>query len=255
MPRTIAVTGAASGLGAATAQVLRERGDHVITVDLRGADVEADLSSPAGRAQAVQGLHDLAPGHLDGVVTWAGLGGGSRATLLVNYFGTVDVVEGVHDLLLASPEPRVVVTSSRMSLEPADPDVVDLLLARDLDAVSALPAQELEPQAYYRASKTATARWMRRTAVDPAWGGRGICVNAIAPGLIETPMTTGVLADPAHRPGLLAMHPQAHDHLSQPGEIAELAAFLISRQAGLLMGQCIFADRGTEAILRGDSTW
>jgi len=255
MTRTVVVTGAASGLGEATARTLRGRGDRVVTVDLRGADVEADLSTPAGRAAAVAGIHEQVDGRLDGIVTWAGLGGPRRTTLLVNYFGTVDVVAGVRELLLASEAPRVVVTSSRMSLEPADATVVEALLRGDLAAVEALPDAETEPTAYYRASKTAVARWMRRTAVDPAWGGQGITVNAIAPGLVETPMTVGALADPQVRPGLLAAHPQAQDRLSQPTEIADLATFLVGADAGLLMGQCVFADRGTEAVLRGDTVW
>lgn len=254
MSRTIAVTGAASGLGAATAEAIEADGDRVIRVDLREGDITVDLSTREGRTEAVAKIGEAAGDTLDGIVTWAGLGSGSVATLLVNYFGSVDVIEGVHDLLVRSPQPRVVVTSSRMSLYPADPGLVRQLLEHDLDSIEAL-GDEPEQSFYYKASKTATAKWMRKNAVAPEWGGRGIKINSIAPGLIETPMTRGTLDSPEHARMLLDMHPQAEDVLSQPSEIAAIARFLASPDAGLLVGQCLWADRGTEAIERGTDIW
>lgn len=254
MARTIVVTGSASGLGKATAEAIEAAGDRVIRVDYREGDITADLSTRGGRSAAISEIRALAPASLDGIVTWAGLGGGGVATLLVNYFGTVELVEGVRDLLTGSSAPRVVVTSSRMSLFPADASLVQRLLAEDLDAIEQL-GDEDEATKYYRASKTAVARWMRRKAIDADWGGVGIAVNAIAPGLIETPMTRGALDDAEMSGPLLEMHPQANATLSQPDEIAAIAQFLASERAGLLMGQCLFADRGTEAIERGDERW
>ncbi len=54
--KTYVVTGAASGIGAATTALLREQGHRVITVDQRDADVVADLATPEGRAAAVAGV-------------------------------------------------------------------------------------------------------------------------------------------------------------------------------------------------------
>lgn len=252
MSRTIVVTGSASGLGRATAELLEAQGDDVIRVDLRDGDVLADLGTADGRRDAVSEIHDRAS-TLDGIVTWAGLGGGTPATLLVNYFGTTELITGVRDLLAQSPAPRVVVTSSRMSLFPADETLVDALLHGDADAVARdHPDDETEPLRYYKASKTALAKWMRRTATAPGWGDAGIAVNGIAPGLIETPLTRTALDDPAARGPLVDMHPQTTTTMSRPSEIAALAAFLLSEPAGLLAGQCIWADRGTEVITRGD---
>jgi NAD(P)-dependent dehydrogenase (short-subunit alcohol dehydrogenase family) len=70
---TIAITGAASGIGQATAAVLAERGDRVIGVDLDAAEVSADLSTPAGRLEAAEEITERANGRLDGLVTSAGL--------------------------------------------------------------------------------------------------------------------------------------------------------------------------------------
>jgi NAD(P)-dependent dehydrogenase (short-subunit alcohol dehydrogenase family) len=143
-----------------------------------------------------------------------------------------------------------------MSLYPPDERIVDALLEGDAQGVARdFPQEESKPMAYYIATKTALARWMRKNAVSADWGGRGIAMNAIAPGLIETPMTRGTLDDPVLRGRLIDMHPQVQDVLSQPPEIAALAVYLLSEPAGLLVGQCIWADRGTEAISRGDQTW
>lgn len=254
MSRTIVVTGAASGLGAATADAIEADGDRVIRLDLREGDIAVDLSSREGRAEAVAEIQEVSGASLDGIVTWAGLGSGGVQTLLVNYFGTVDLIEGVRELLTRSPQPRVVVTSSRMSLFPADQALVKQLLDHDLEAIEQL-GDEPEQSFYYKATKTATAKWMRLHAIAPEWGGAGIKVNAIAPGLIETPMTRSTLDSPEYAKFLLDMHPQAEDVLSQPSEIAQIARFLASPAAGILVGQCLWADRGTEAIERGDDIW
>ncbi|MGW9284614.1 hypothetical protein ACWGSA_21045, partial [Streptomyces diastaticus] len=51
MPRTIVVTGSGSGIGAALATLFRDRGDRVIGVDLRGGEIDADLSTAQGRGR------------------------------------------------------------------------------------------------------------------------------------------------------------------------------------------------------------
>lgn len=49
MARTYVLTGSGSGIGKATAEILRKRGDIVVGIDLKGAEVTADLSTPEGR--------------------------------------------------------------------------------------------------------------------------------------------------------------------------------------------------------------
>ena len=253
--RIAVVTGATSGRGDATCSALEADGDRVIRVDLAGCDVNADLTDANGRNEAIRKIAELAPQRIDAVVTWAGGGGSSVDMLRVNYFGTVDIVEGLYPLLAESRAPRVVVTSSRMSLEVCDEALVDLLLThRESDIVEQYGAENTA-QSYYIAAKTAVARWMRRTAVQPKWNGPGIRMNAIAPGLIETPRTRKGMDAPHIAAWLLETHPQAEADLSQAAEVALLARFLVSPENSLLIGQCIFADRGTEALLRGDTVW
>src|SRR5215475_456100 len=72
--RVTAITGSASGIGAATRARLERAGERVIGVDLRGAEVAADLSTGAGREQAIVGVRRASDGRLDGLVVCAGLG-------------------------------------------------------------------------------------------------------------------------------------------------------------------------------------
>ena len=87
-----AITGSASGMGRETAQRLRGAGHTVIGVDLRDADVIADLSTAEGRGRAAAGVLEASGGTLDGAVLAAGLGptpGRDRPRMIaqVNYFG------------------------------------------------------------------------------------------------------------------------------------------------------------------------
>lgn len=72
--RTYVVTGAASGIGATTAEMIASRGDRVIGVDLNESDVVADLSTPEGRKEAVRKTLEKAQGTaIDAVIAAAGI--------------------------------------------------------------------------------------------------------------------------------------------------------------------------------------
>ena len=116
MPRTVVITGAASGIGAALSRQLADRGDRIIGVDLAGTDVSADLSTPEGRAAAIEKVADLAGSSLDAVVTCAGTSVPGKAMITVNFFGTTVFVDGLRDLLAASDAPRVILVGSALAL-------------------------------------------------------------------------------------------------------------------------------------------
>ncbi|MGE0387423.1 MAG: SDR family oxidoreductase [Gammaproteobacteria bacterium] len=271
MPRTIVVTGAASGMGKAAADLIAARGERVIRTDFKDGDIAADLRTREGRDTLVAGVRRIAGDAVDAVITCAGLGAPRAATLAVNYFGTVDVLEGLRPLLEKSPSPRAVVISSRMSISGfEDHALVEHCLAGN-EALAMARATELEARAQrqkedplvgngpgsaiYASSKVAVARWVRRRSLAADWAGRGILLNAVAPGVIETPMTQGALADADNRRRLDYMHPVAIGRYGRADEVAELYAWLASPANSLLVGQCIFIDGGTEVLERGDRIW
>src|SRR5690349_11907581 len=119
-----AVTGSASGIGAATLALLRERGHRVVGVDRpgTGADVEADLATGSGRREAIEDVLALAGDRLHGLVPCAGLAGlsdsDSRMLVSVNYFGAVELAFGLRPALevaAAAGEPAAVVLLSSNS--------------------------------------------------------------------------------------------------------------------------------------------
>ncbi|ROO88471.1 NAD(P)-dependent dehydrogenase (short-subunit alcohol dehydrogenase family) [Actinocorallia herbida] len=246
------VSGAASGIGAATAALLRGLGHEVVTVDLRDADVVADLATPEGRAAAVAGVRARVPA-VRGLVPCAGVAGltGTDPALLVsvNYFGALALVEGLRPELAAADGAAVVLLSSNsVTCQPGWPAAVaDVCLAGDEQAARALAAEGEAVQAY-PATKAALAYWLRREAITERWIGAGIRMNAVAPGLIATAMTEALRRDPVL--GVFAdAYPTALDRPGRPEEIAALIAFLLSDAASLLVGSVVFADGGTDAIL------
>ena len=85
--RTIAITGSGSGMGAALAARLEAAGDRVIGIDVKNAEVEADLGTAEGRASAIERVSELSGGTLDGLVTLAGLAGPARTPGVVADLG------------------------------------------------------------------------------------------------------------------------------------------------------------------------
>jgi NAD(P)-dependent dehydrogenase (short-subunit alcohol dehydrogenase family) len=248
----VVITGAASGIGAACTARLRGSGYTVITVDLHDADIAVDLGTPAGRTEAIAAVGEAASGVLQGMVTCAGLAGSpDRAGSLlasVNYFGTVDFLAGLRPLLSEGGS-AVAISSNSTTVQPAIPtDVVEACLAHNEELARSL-SDGVGSMVTYPASKLAVAYWVRRTATGPDWAGAGRRLNAIAPGMIETPMVAGMRAHPETGP-LLDMLPIPVGRGGRPEEIAALVELLIGPDGGFFCGSVLFCDGGSDAVLR-----
>jgi len=246
--RTYAVTGAASGIGAATAQRLREGGARVIACDLHDADVIADLTTADGRTALAEGVARLCGGRLDGVVANAG-GGMPDVHLALNFFGAVATLEGLRPLLGQSPAPRAVATSSIACLRTPDPKVLDACLAMDESAAVAAGREAFtleDPLALYGAAKLALNNWCRRTAIEPSWGGAGIPLNVVALGFVDTPAAALILSDPDLRAQGAAMVPLAGVFPGRPEQAAAALAWCVGAENSMMTGQVLFVDGGAE---------
>jgi len=246
--RTYVVTGAASGIGAATTRRLREDGARVITSDLHDADVVADLATPAGRADLVNGVARMCEGRLDGVVANAG-GGHPDIHLALNFFGAVATLTGLRPFLLRSPAPRAVATSSIACLRAPDARVLEPCLR--LDEASAQAAAEGvatvdDPLALYGLAKLALNQWIRRESIGPAWAGAGIPLNSVALGFFDTPAAAAILSDPELRAQGAAMTPLAGAFPGRPEQAAAALGWCVGADNGMMTGQVLFVDGGAE---------
>lgn len=259
MSRTFVITGAGSGIGKTTAQILRDRGDTVIGVDLRGAEVSGDLSTREGRLAAAAEATSLAGGTVDAVIACAGLAIPKAITAAVNFYGMTEFLEAMQPALTASAAPRVALISSMASLQPVAPPLVEALLAGDEAAALAIAAQlEADPQTgnlIYSSSKQAISRWVRREAPSARWAGAGIPLNAVGPGTVVTPMTAELLSTPEGTAMVDAVVPMPLNSHQGPQSIANLLIWLTSVENTHCCGQTIYCDGGADAVLRGDDIW
>jgi NAD(P)-dependent dehydrogenase (short-subunit alcohol dehydrogenase family) len=245
--RVALVTGAASGIGRATARVLAEEGAHVYVTDVNGAGAEeevAELVKAGLSAQRVTADVSLGQdvtamfrtverghGRLDVLVNNAGLNvrGDFRhlsdADWLkireVNLDGVVRVARDGFALLKAS---------GRASL---------------INVASIMAHRGLRQLAAYSATKGAVTALTRGLAVE--YAPFGIRVNALCPGFVHTALTARVLRQPAIEKALVES--TALGRLGQPEEIAKAALFLASDDASYVTGAELAVDGGMAASL------
>ncbi|GAA4616990.1 SDR family oxidoreductase [Saccharopolyspora hordei] len=258
MTRCVVVTGSASGIGEALVRLLREQGDEVIGVDRDVADVQADLSTGDGRDRAVSGVAERSAGRVDAVVACAGVSHPEPVTVSTNYFGVVRLLEGLRPLLAAAPRPRAAVVGSISGTQPVDPGVVEACLQDDEPAAlerARAVAERGAGHELYSSSKSALAQWVRRAAVSPEWAGAGVPLNAVAPGVVLSPMTAPLLADEEWRQVVEEAVPMPLHGFAEPVVIARALRWLVSEDNTHMAGQVIYVDGGAEATLRGPQTF
>jgi NAD(P)-dependent dehydrogenase (short-subunit alcohol dehydrogenase family) len=233
--RRAVVTGAAGGIGRATAELLLERGASLVTADvapveLAGAEtLVADLATAEGRAALA-----AAAGPCDHLVVAHGI---------VRTKPIAETTEEDWDAVLGVNAKAVYFLCQAFGQLLADGGSIVLL-----SSVSARSAASQE-QSVYCASKAAVSSIARSYAY--AYAPRGIRVNAVLPGIVDTPMQERFLEAASRARGTT---PEALNEArlklvplgrtSPPHECAETILWLLGPGAGYLTGQQIAADGG-----------
>jgi len=238
------VTGAAQGLGLSIATALGERGAAVLLADLdsdnvqrvarslRECGIDAEgLACDVGDPDAVQRLAGQAQdwrSRVDILVCNAGIQGPAgplhaasnddwQRVFDVNLRGSAQLACALLPAMAERGAGRVILMSSIAGL-------------RGNGAIG-----------LYGLSKAALAQLARNLAVE--WGPHGICVNAISPGLVRTPLGAHLFADEAFMRRRTAMTPLRR--VGEPHEVAGVAVMLAGRAGGFITGQNIVVDGGT----------
>lgn len=225
--RSALVTGAGSGIGAATAARLRRDGARVLTADLKGdVDVPADVAEAGANASLVAEATSR-HGGLDILVPCAGITG-------------FHPLEG-HDDDFFDRVMAVNVTAVFRLIRDAVPALKQSKHGRIVTIGSTLSRFGDSGLTAYGASKHAVLGMTRSMAAE--LGPFGVTVNCLQPGAIETPMTAPAFAA---MPEFRAYweNKAALGRLGQPEDIADVIAFLCSDDARFMSGQGFFVDGG-----------
>jgi len=255
------VSGSASGIGAAARPRFEKEGDKVIGIDIKDAEIIADLSTKAGRESAIASVKQYCGGSLDRFVACAGLATYVRPLSLipsVNYFGVIDLLDGLFELLKRGRDPAAVaiLSNSALWMPPDESPYVQALLNHDEDEAWRIITEFekadgvlLASGQAYMGSKFALGRALRHRALN--WGKLGVRLNGVAPGNIDTPMLRQVLEDPNTGDSVRSMEIPLN-RLGKPEEIAAVVCFLCSPEASYIHGSIVVADGGIDANVRPD---
>ncbi|GAA3946372.1 SDR family NAD(P)-dependent oxidoreductase [Actinoplanes auranticolor] len=234
---TAIVTGAASGIGAATATLLRERGARVAGLDLVAQDADLSVVCDVGNSASVDAAVATVAerfGRIDILINNAGIGAVGDVTantddewhhvLNINVVGIARMSRAALPYLLASPSGAIVNTCS-------------------IAAPIGLPQRAL-----YSASKGAVASLTLAMAADHV--RQGVRVNAVVPGTADTPWV-GRLLDAAEDPAAAAAAlrgRQPTGRLVTAAEVAHAIAYLASPLASATTGTLLTVDGGMTGI-------
>lgn len=225
--KRVLVTGGGSGIGAATAELLGERGWQVEIADVRppGGGHVLDAADESAWQDLVDRLWPL-----DALVNCAGIRDRSPITEM-----TVDQFDRMLAIHVRGGFIGVRELSRRWLAEGRPGAVVSMASVNATHAVA--------DQVHYVAAKAAVSGLTRAAAVELA--ASGIRVNAIAPGLIRTPMTEVRFADPAMLEWMTSRIPMRRH--GEARDIANAVAFLLSDEASYVTGVTLAVDGGWTA--------
>lgn len=238
-PRTVIVTGGSRGIGAEIARRFAALGDRVVIVYKSDAAAAGKIAAElGGDAVCIAMQADIT--ETDDVA--------AVAAAAVERFGGIDVLVNCAGIGPYRPLGQMGATFVRQIL---DANVLGPVLmveavlphlrapgGRIINIASALAFRPIPTSSVYSASKAAVVTLSHAFAKE--LGPRGITVNAVAPGVIETDMTTAIIAERGAQ--IQAMTPLGR--IGQPGDIAGIVTFLASPEAGWITGRTIVADGG-----------
>ncbi|MFV8047930.1 SDR family NAD(P)-dependent oxidoreductase [Mycobacterium sp. 48b] len=230
--KNAAVTGGASGIGAAIARRLQADGHNVAILDLNPTEAEfsyqADVTDPTQVAAVFTKIRaDLGP--IGILVNAAGLEGYKRFSNL-----TFELWSKVIDVNL---------NGVFHCVQAALPDMVETGWGRIVNISSSSTHSGVAHMAHYVAAKSAVNGLTKSLALE--YGPRGITVNAVPPGFVDTPMLRK-----AEGKGLLGgtveeiIERTPVRRVGQPDDIAAACAFLVSEDAGYITGQILGVNGG-----------
>lgn len=244
--RRALVTGGASGIGLATARLLRRRGAEVALLDARGDALAAAAAEIGARAALLADVRDEAA--VESALDEATVALGDPPDLLVTAAG----IYRIETLLATSIEEwdEVLAVNLRGTFLVARATARRLAAHKlpgafaTLASTAAFAADGREPSGAYSASKAAVLALTRQMAVE--WAPLGIRVNAVCPGVIDTPMLR-LMDDPAAGRAYLDSAVPLR-RLGRPEEVAATIAFVLSEEASYVTGAALPVEGGALAL-------
>lgn len=232
------VTGASGGIGAEIARAIHSQGGTVVLHGTRADKLDALAAELGSRAHAVPAnLSDRAA--VAGLVDAAADAAGGPVSILVNNAGItrdgllMRMKDADWDELI-----EINLTASMVLCRAAMRGMMKARSGRIISISSVVGATGNPGQTNYAASKAGMIGFSKSLAAEVA--GRGITVNVVAPGFIETPMTD--VLDESQKSRLLTRVPAGR--LGTPAEVAASVAFLASDEAGYITGATIHVNGG-----------